>query len=242
MKREYHKWFSPRLERDMELLSFGDRGTNVLVFPTRVGKFSDYEDWGIVNALRDKIEGGYLRLVCLDSIDEESFYCDWNNPEDRIKRHQLYEEYILEEVFPYMQSSNNSSHTISHGCSLGAYHAMNIALRHPEKFDKIVSLSGRYDLTVDMGSHRNLFDGHYDEDIYYHMPLHYMAQLTEENILNSIRDMDIIFTIGEDDAFLSNNQAFSEVLTHKGIDHQFYIWAEEAHRARYWRQMVRFYL
>ncbi len=242
MRREYKKWFSTALQRDMELLSFGHSGANMLVFPTRVGRFFDYENWGLIKALEDKIEEGYLRLVCVDSVDEESFYCNWNNPVDRIHRHQEYENYILEEVIPYMQESNDSPYTISHGCSLGAYHAMNIALRHPEKFNKIVALSGRYDLTVDTGSHRNLFDGHYDEDIYYHMPLHYIGRMEDEEILEKIRNLEIIFTIGNEDQFLSNNEAFSDQLWLKSIQHQFIRWDEEAHRARYWRKMVRHYL
>ena len=32
MNREYHKWFSPRLQRDMELLVFGHAGRAVLFF------------------------------------------------------------------------------------------------------------------------------------------------------------------------------------------------------------------
>lgn len=242
MKRDYHSWYSTNLSRNMELLSFGHAGANMIVFPTRVGRFFDYENWRLVKSLEDKIEQGHLRLICLDSIDEESYYCNWNDPKDRVLRHEQYEKYILEEVFPLMKSTNDSPYTISHGCSLGGYHAMNIAMRHPELFCKVVSLSGRFDLTVDTGSHRDLLDGYYDEHVYYNMPLHYIAQLNDENILNQIRKMEIIFTVGEDDMFLSNNQAFSNLLHQKNINHEFHIWGEEAHRARYWRKMVRHYL
>jgi esterase/lipase superfamily enzyme len=47
VKREYHKWFSPSLGRDMELLVFGHTGARVLVFPTREGRFYDYENWDL---------------------------------------------------------------------------------------------------------------------------------------------------------------------------------------------------
>jgi len=76
MNREYHCWYSPRLGRNMELLVFGHTGARVLVFPTRCGRFFDYEDWGIANAIRQKIENGWLQLFCVESIDSESFYCD----------------------------------------------------------------------------------------------------------------------------------------------------------------------
>ena len=46
MKREYHKWYSPALGRDMELLVFGHGGARVLAFPTRCGRFYEYEERG----------------------------------------------------------------------------------------------------------------------------------------------------------------------------------------------------
>ncbi len=41
MRRQYHKWFSPSLGREMELLVFGHAGAKVMVFPTREGRFYD---------------------------------------------------------------------------------------------------------------------------------------------------------------------------------------------------------
>ena len=77
MKRVYHKWWSENLERDMELLVFGHGGAKVLVFPTRGGRFYEYENLRITDVLQSKIEFGYLQLYCVDSIDAESFYCWW---------------------------------------------------------------------------------------------------------------------------------------------------------------------
>jgi esterase/lipase superfamily enzyme len=48
MQREYYEWFSPHLNRNMELLVFGHSGARVLVFPTRHGRFYDYEDFGML--------------------------------------------------------------------------------------------------------------------------------------------------------------------------------------------------
>ena len=44
MNREYHRWFSPSLGRDMELLIFGHAGARVLVFPSSLGSFFEWED------------------------------------------------------------------------------------------------------------------------------------------------------------------------------------------------------
>ena len=55
MQREYHRWWSKELGRDMELLVFGHAGTKVLVFPTSMGRFFEYENNGMVATLADRI-------------------------------------------------------------------------------------------------------------------------------------------------------------------------------------------
>ncbi len=52
MKREYHKWWSPSLERDMEMLVLGHDGLPAVVFPASQGRFYEFEDRGMVDAVR----------------------------------------------------------------------------------------------------------------------------------------------------------------------------------------------
>lgn len=241
MHREYHKWYSDRLGRDMELLVFGHAGARVLVFPTRCGRFFDYENWGMVGAMRGHLENGWLQLYCVDSYDAESLYAQWMAPWDRIHRHQAFEDYIVHEVLPLSRQLNPQPFAISHGCSLGAYHAVNLAFRHPHLFGKVVAFSGRFDLTLNVGSFRDLFDGHYDEHVYHHMPSHYLPRMWDEALLSQIRQMEISIVTGADDAFRANNEQFSDALWHKGIQHTFRVWDEEAHRPRYWRRMIPFF-
>ena len=61
----------------MELLVFGHAGARVLVFPPRMGRFYDNENRGMIEALRPQLENGSMQLFCLDSLDGESFYCNW---------------------------------------------------------------------------------------------------------------------------------------------------------------------
>jgi len=242
MNREYHHWHSPNLERDMELLVFGHAGAKVLIFPTRDGRFYEYENLRIVDTLKDKIEAGHLQLYCLDSIDHETFYCFWNHPGDRIQRHIHFENYILNEIIPFMNEKNPHPCIISHGCSLGAYHAANIAFRHPHLFRKLVAFSGRFDLTLEVESFRNLLDGHYDDDVYFHTPTHFLPNLSCEEQLKHLRAMDIILVIGKEDPFLENNRQLSRILTEKGISHVLYEWDGRAHQGRYWRRMAPLYI
>lgn len=226
----------------MELLIFGHSGRAVLFFPTRMARFYDYENWRIIEALQNRIYSGELQIFCVDSIDAESFYNNHVHPIVRIARHIQYEQYILHEVIPLMHLKNDGDYFEVAGCSMGAYHAVNLALKHPLLFKKVIGMSGRYDLTKEIQDFRDLFDGYHDENIYFNMPQQFIPNLDEEPVLNAISHIEIILAIGETDPFLQNNQEFSEILWSKGIPNQLNIWADYAHRPRYWRQMVQLYL
>ena len=226
----------------MELLVFGHAGAKVLVFPTRQGRFFDYENWGLIEALSQSIERGLLQVFCVDSVDSESLYCRCVPPSVRIARHNQYEQYILHEAIPFMRNNAENPFLIAHGCSIGAYHAVNIALRHPGLFAKLVALSGRYDLTKPVGPFLDLFDGYYDEDIYFHTPTHFLPQWEDSAALQAMRRTEIILAVGEDDSFKASTEQLSHQLSSKQIPHTLAIWSGEAHRAYHWRQMVRLYL
>lgn len=242
MYREYHKWFSPNLNRDMELLIFGYAGARVLVFPTRRGRFYEYEELGLVDALSTQLENGWLQLYCVDSIDSESIYNRYISPSDRIQRHRQYEEYILQEVMTLSRLKNPQPFMIAHGCSLGAYHAMTIALRHPQWFDKVVAFSGRYSLSEPVAEFRGLFDDYYDEDIYYYSPNHFLPNLEDSALLSHLRRLNIVMTIGADDPFMDSNSYLNEALNSKQIPNQLFVWNGRAHQASDWRKMVPLYL
>ncbi len=74
MNREYYKHYSHELGRDMESLVFGHAGQPILVFPTSMGRFFEYEDAGMIRALAGKIDAGQLQVFCPDSVDGESWY------------------------------------------------------------------------------------------------------------------------------------------------------------------------
>ena len=198
MRREYHRWFSPNLGRDMELLVFGHAGEPVLFFPTRTARFYDYEDWKVIDALRKKIENGVIQVYCLDSVDRESFYCRDIHPAERIIRYLQYEKYVLEEVIgKLIQQTNPHPTIVTAGCSLGAYHAAHLAFRHPPPFHKMVGLSGRYDLTCSMEHFDDLFEGYRDENIYYNMPSQFIPNVNDPILIQQLKALEIIFVIGE---------------------------------------------
>ena len=240
-KREYFKWFSPHLQRDMELLVFGFAGNPVIFFPTRTARFFDYEDWKVVDAFKDKLIAGEIQLYCIDSADQQSFYNKAITPAERIIKHGQFEHYILQELMPFIRQRNTNHNFISAGCSLGAYHAVNIAFRYPLLFKKVVAMSGRFDLTLRLAYFEDLFDGYIDDHIYSHSPTKFLPHIFNPLSLDLLRKLEITIVIGETDAFLENNNLLHNQLIDKQIDHHYYIWKGEAHKAQYWIQMVQLY-
>jgi esterase/lipase superfamily enzyme len=242
MNREYHRWYSPRLHRDMELLVFGHAGSKVLMFPTRDGRFWEYEQLGVVASLADKINAGHLQLYCIEGLAAESFYDGHRHPAARIRRHAALEDYILHEVLPLMAQKNPQGCTIVHGCSLGAFQAASLVFRHPHLFRKLVAFSGRYDLTMQVESFGDLFHGYYDDEIYFRTPTHFLSGLSGDWRLDRLREIDIVLTIGDADPFLDNNLYLTRLLAERGVRHQLYRWDGRAHRGTAWRKMAALYI
>ena len=242
MRRDYRRWYSPRLQRDMELLIFGHAGAKVLMFPTRDGQFWEYEQLGIVGSLAGKVEAGQLQLYCIEGLARESFYDRSRHPAERIRRHAALEDYILNEVLPLMASTNRHDCTMAMGCSLGAFQAASLVFRHPHLFRKLVCLSGRYDLTTPVECFGDVFDGYYDDEIYFRTPMHSLPNLAQDWRLESLRRLEVVLAIGRADPFLDNNLRFGRLLHDKGIHHELHMWDGRAHRAGAWRQMAPLYV
>lgn len=235
--RTYHRWFSQSLHRDMELLVFGHAGPPVIVFPSSMGAFFEYEDRGMVAALGDKLEHGGLQLFCVSSVDSESWYNRHVHPRQRIERHLQYEDYLLRDVVPLVGNLNAQHGGIGvTGCSFGAYHAMALALRHPWIFTSCVTMGGRYDTS-------SFLDGYSDTDGYLLSPLHSLPGLDDPHYLEPIRRNKFVLATGEWDICRGANEQFSGVLHAKGIPHALHVWGDGSkHDWPDWQPMAAAYL
>jgi esterase/lipase superfamily enzyme len=235
LNRDYQRWLSPSLGRDMELLVFGHAGARVLVFPTSMGRFFEWEDRGMVGALAEHIERGWLQLFCVDSVDGESWYANDRHPADGAVRHEQYERYVLSEVLPFTQSRNANPFLIVTGASFGAYHAMNLALRHPHLVGRVLAMAGLYDI-------KRMTHGYDDSRVHANDPSSYMLNALSAERLEAIRNIDIIMAIGRDDPNREDNEHLSRALWQHGIWHAFRLWDGWAHDWPWWRDMVRLYI
>jgi esterase/lipase superfamily enzyme len=235
MHRQHHRWHSPSLGRDMDLLQFGHAGARVLVFPSSMGRFFEWEDQGMIGALGDHLENGWLQMYCVDSVDADSWYAKWKHPHDRAVRHAQYDAYVRDEVLPLMDNSNPNRYLITTGASFGAYHAMAFGLRYPDRVGRVIGLSGMYDI-------RDMTDGYSDDVVYSYNPADFVLNEHDPARLDALRRMDIIMAIGRDDSMRGNNDYFSGRLWSRNIWHALRLWDGWMHDWPYWRQMIRTYI
>jgi esterase/lipase superfamily enzyme len=232
MRRDFHNWYSSRLNRNMELLVFGEGGLPVLVFPTSHGRFFEYENSGMVHALAQRIEERRVQLFCVDSVNSESWYNRSVHPRVRVMRHMDYESYLIHEVAPLMKQLSNQQQICTTGCSFGGYHALNFALKHPDLTSGCVAMSGAFDL-------RRFMDGYYDNDFYLNNPVDYVPNLTDRWFLERYQKMRIVLAAGDHDICLGENFKMAEALGKKGIPHLLDVWTGgERHDWPLWQRMA----
>lgn len=150
MERDQIELDLPGLDRPGTVVRYGRHGRPVLVFPSEQGRAWDYEDNGMVDALRPMLEEGRVKLYCVDAFDHLSWSDNGSPLEQRARRHHDYERWLLERVVPLIRSDSpgydaDGRGIVATGCSLGAFHALSMALRHGDVVDRALCLSGSYD-------------------------------------------------------------------------------------------------
>ncbi|MGL4551206.1 MAG: esterase family protein [Gemmataceae bacterium] len=235
MHRSYHRWYSPSLGRDMELLVFGHAGARVIAFPASMHPFHDWEDRGLVAAIGHQLEHGHFQLFCVDQVDRESWYAWHTHPAQRAARYAQYDRYLADEVVPFTRTFNPHPYLITAGPSFGAYHAVNFALRHPDLVSRALGMSGLYDI-------KRFAGGFHDGNVYFHNPVDYVPGETDPGRIDALRRLDLILAVGRDDPLLGQNQHLSGLLWSKGVWHALRIWDGFAHDWPVWARMLPLYL
>jgi esterase/lipase superfamily enzyme len=231
MDREYVRRWSPALGREMELLRFGHAGQPVIAFPTSMGRFYQWEDFGLVGALAARLVAGELVLWCVDSVDGESWYAEDRPPAERVAMHLAYERYVVEEVLPDVPAP-----PVLAGPSFGAFHAVLFCLRQPVRFRGWIGLSGVYD-------NSRWLDGYHSEETYFTNPLAFVPALSEERYLAPLRAMaPRVVATGSDDANVDDSIALARGLRERGVDVRLDLWPGWQHDWPYWQRMLDQYL
>jgi esterase/lipase superfamily enzyme len=231
MVEEYKKWYSHNLNADFELLTFGQSGYPILLFPTCLGRYFEKKDLKLIESLQHFIEEGKIKIYCVDSIDKLSWYNKDIHPADRVKNHIWYDKLLLEEVSSMARQETGYERIITAGCSFGGYHAANFAFRHPWLVSHMFSMSGAFDI-------RGQLDGFYNDDVYFNNPVDYLPHDQNRELWN----MKIILGTSDRDMCKGDNEKLSGILNEKGIGHWLDVRQNADHDWPTWRQMFPEYL
>ena len=235
MREQYHKWYSNRIGREFEMLTFGYAGIPLLLFPTSKGTYYQCKDFGLVDTLEIFIKKGKIKVYCPDSYDKESWFNNSISPAERVQNHMLYDDFLLNEIVYQALEDTKQKKIITAGCNLGAYHAANFAFRHPDKVSYTFALSGNYDM-------RMFLDGYFDNNAYYNNPVDYLPNLTNEWYLEHISRMGIILSTTEQDSFKTYSFQLANILQSKHINH----WLDVRNHAtkdwNFWKEVLPHYV
>jgi esterase/lipase superfamily enzyme len=239
MNRESAELWSGAIGSAGTVIRYGHWGRPALVFPAEGGHATDFENNGMVGAVADLIEAGRLKLYCVDSYDAAS-WSDQEIPlEERARRHGRYESWILGDVLPWIhRDCGGPAEVITLGCSMGAYHAANFALKRADLFPLAMCLSGQYDPSSWNGW------GERGQETYFNSPLDYVANLDGDH-LNWLRDhVSLLLVCGQGQwedttGALQSTKQFAALLATKGIKHEADLWGYDVpHDWPSWRAQL----
>ncbi|HEY2272282.1 MAG TPA: alpha/beta hydrolase-fold protein [Jatrophihabitantaceae bacterium] len=226
------------------LVAYGHFGRPFLVFPSEQGRAWDFENNGMIDAVADLIDAGRVKLYCVDSADGYSWSDQSVSIDERARRHEQYESWICGTVAPWIADDCGGTLEIATmGCSLGAYHAVNVALKHAHVFPLAMGFSGNYDPTTWHAW------GDQGDATYFNNPMAYVANL-DNGHLDWLRErLSLLLVVGQGawevdpTGSLPSTQRLSDLLSSKGIRHELDVWGYDVpHDWPSWRAQLRHHL
>ena len=231
MLRRHEVLHSPAVGRDVQVLAYGHYGAPLIAFPSGGGQFYDFEGNGMVGAVGGPLEHGKLKIYCPESLDHESWLNHAIDPHWRAVRHGAYEDFVLKDLVPAIRRDCNDPHIRIGltGCSIGAFHAANFALKHPETFHYALCLSGRYNLEALCGPSGSA-------EVYFNNPLAYVPNLHGEALARA-RGTHLALVCGQgawEGKCLADTHRLADLLSEKGISHERDVWGGDVEHHWYW--------
>src|SRR6188472_623546 len=96
--RRIEGWHSPSLDLPMPIVTYGDRGRPLLLFPTAAADFLENERFFLIKAVEPAILAGRVRVFSINSINSQA-WMDKNLPvPEQARRQALYAHYVEQEV------------------------------------------------------------------------------------------------------------------------------------------------
>lgn len=240
MHFEQRSFYSNQLEKEMPFNVYGHAGKAVLVFPSSGGSQNEYADFGMIASCSSFIEKGLLRFYTAASYDNESWLANNKSPHEMAEAHRCYENYIIQELIPLITYETNSPQVIATGCSMGGFHTLNFALKHPDIFTTAIALSGVYDIRFFTGDYYN------DLAVYFNSPIDYLPSLKDPWFIDHYRQNTYITCVGQGDwelPHLLQTKNLQKIFEAKELPAWFDYWGEDsAHDWQWWSKQIAYFM
>ena len=223
------------------MIAYGHWGRPLLAFPSQEGPAWQYEERGMIDAIGGPIEEGRVKVYAVDSFDSASWYHEGLSLEERAQMHGRYEDWILNQVVPFIQADSNTAEIMVTGVSFGAYHAANFALRHAHVFPLAICQSGVYDVSVVAGGERG-------DAAYFNNPADYVHHLGGDHLDWLRGQVNLLLIAGQGQwedttCALESTRSFAGLLGEKGIRHELDLWGHDSpHDWPAWRAQIAHHL
>lgn len=223
--------YSRHLGIDVAYAWYGSCGAPVVLFPTSGGNHLENEDRGLVDALMPKIAAGAIQAVCVESINRDSWQRKDLHAAERLRRHDLWDAFLADEFLPFVRAMAPAGKLTVYGASMGGYHAVNVAARHPDLVDRCIAFSGLFDV------HR-LLDGDpfWNDLCYYHSPEAFIPNMDAEWTAKLSR-VEWVIATGEHDSLVDESRRLISIFSDKGVPATGEIWPGVfGHDWPFWRE------
>ena len=223
------------------IVQYGHWGRPVLAFPAEKGSAYDWADQGMVDAVSGLIDGGRIKLYCVDANDAATWSADDIPLEERARRHGGYEEWIVERVVPFIHADTGGD-VMTVGVSLGAYHALNFALKRADLFPLAFGMSGNYDPGAWHGW------GERGDAMYFNNPVDYVPNLHGDHLDWLRGQLSVLLVCGQGQwedttGALDSTKHMAHLLGEKSIRCEMDLWGHDVpHDWPSWRSQIAHHL
>jgi esterase/lipase superfamily enzyme len=225
------------------LEAYGHWGRPILIFPTEGGNAWEWAEHGMVAAVAPLIEAGRVKLYCVDSFDAGTWSARDLPLEERARRHGAYEHWLLEAVVPHIRGdTGDDAEIVTAGCSLGAFHALNLAFRRADLFPLALCFSGNYDPET-WGTW-----GERGEATYFNNPASYVANLHGDHLEWLRSRLSLLLVCGQGQwedttGSLASTRHMAALLASREIRHELDLWGHDVpHDWPSWRAQLAHHL
>lgn len=233
MQGTYYKEWSRVLGREMEFKVYGTAGVPVLALPARGGRFYDWENNGMPDAVASLLNTGKVQLFTADSIDAECLRTGDVSPRRRAELQEKYFCYLTGELAARIRELNGDADAPLWcvGVDTGAVQAVNCRLRRPEVFAGAIGLSGLYDVCRFLGSAE-------DDLVLRNAPLVYLPEgIVDAKAFAKAEENHLLLCAGqggyEEDA-QADTRALAAALAAASIPAHCEIWGSDVSHDWYW--------